>query len=161
MVNRVLLTGAGFSNNFGAPLAKEMANHIFNNSKLDKYPNLKELLRNNFDYEAIYYKVMSASDNEYPQEEKVALTEAISDSYTYIWQCFNKDMGQTKHKCFDSILKKITNEDKGSGYIFTLNQDLFIEKYWDNYPELNQLNVPGARASLGNNIDINIPVIIE
>ncbi len=31
MANRILLTGAGFTHNFGAPLSKDMSDLIFNN----------------------------------------------------------------------------------------------------------------------------------
>ena len=57
----VLLTSAGFTYHFGGFLAKEMWALIFNNPDIGEHPQLKELLRNDFDYESIYYKVIEGN----------------------------------------------------------------------------------------------------
>lgn len=75
----VLLTGAGFTKNFGGFLANEMWSWIFNNSKIWKYPKLSNLLKNDFDYESVYYKVIEGS--EFNDNEKKALTDAIYYAY--------------------------------------------------------------------------------
>ena len=57
MVNRILLTGAGFTHNFGTPLAKGMWDLIYKYSKLQKDEQLTTLLldsKYNYDYEQIY-----------------------------------------------------------------------------------------------------------
>ncbi|KAF5421924.1 MAG: hypothetical protein C5S44_05655 [Candidatus Methanocomedens sp.] len=38
----VLLTGAGFTKNFGTPLASEMWAEIFNHKKIQAQPKIKE-----------------------------------------------------------------------------------------------------------------------
>lgn len=45
----ILLTGAGFTANFGGFLAREVWSKIFNNPKLNDAGNLKLELRKNFD----------------------------------------------------------------------------------------------------------------
>lgn len=60
----ILLLGAGFSKNFGAPLANEMWYLIFNHKKIQAQPRIREML-NNFDYELIYDAVLEGFvDNE-------------------------------------------------------------------------------------------------
>ena len=55
MANRILLTGAGFTHNFGAPLASEVSNLIFNS--ISNNTQLLDLLRNQWHY----LKVMTYS----------------------------------------------------------------------------------------------------
>ena len=80
MSNEILLTGAGFTHNFGAPLASEVSNLIFNLAS-DK-PQLMELLRNNFDYEAVYQTVMQSED--YDVTTKASFTNAMTETYIII-----------------------------------------------------------------------------
>lgn len=40
--DRILLTGAGFTKNFGGPLAKELWSIIFNNPSLDQAPDVRQ-----------------------------------------------------------------------------------------------------------------------
>lgn len=54
----ILLLGAGFSKNFGAPLANEMWYLIFNHEKIQVQPRIKQLMLNNFDYESVYDSVL-------------------------------------------------------------------------------------------------------
>jgi hypothetical protein len=128
MANRILLTGAGFTHNFGAPLASEVSNLIFN---LVATLQLKNLLRNNFDYEDIYQKVLQSND--YSISIKNELTKAITEAYQQI----------DKQISIESLSEKINlirfkefincfNKNRDAGYIFTLNQDLLIENNINN-----------------------------
>lgn len=80
MANRILLTGAGFTHNFSAPLASEVSNLIFNS--IPNNTQLLDLLRNNFDYEDVYQTVMNSTD--YDQATKNTITNAIKDAYDII-----------------------------------------------------------------------------
>jgi len=40
--DRVLLTGAGFTKNFGGPLAREIWSLIFNNPRIQQTPSLRQ-----------------------------------------------------------------------------------------------------------------------
>ena len=54
----VLLTGAGFTNTVGAPLAKTMWSWIFHKEEIQKSPHLRELLLGNFNFEDVYHSVL-------------------------------------------------------------------------------------------------------
>ncbi len=53
-INRqILLTGAGFTKNFGGFLASEMWAQIFNSYHIKPHKKLGEILRRDFDYESV------------------------------------------------------------------------------------------------------------
>jgi len=55
----VLLTGAGFTKNFGGFLAIEMWSKVFNHPEIQSSEKLKSLIQNNFNYENIYSDVLN------------------------------------------------------------------------------------------------------
>ena len=57
----ILLTGAGFTKNFGGPPGQEMWSKIFNHSQAVNFPRIKELLFNDLDYESIYHKIVNGN----------------------------------------------------------------------------------------------------
>ena len=70
----VLFTGAGFTKNFGGLLAKEMWSQISNNTKVQAHSRIRHLLLHDFDYESIYFHVMTG---DYTDQEKKSINEAI------------------------------------------------------------------------------------
>ncbi len=131
----VLLTGAGFTHNFGAPLSKDMSAEIFNNESVQKEKRVRDLMiNNNFDFETVYSTIMSRN---YSVEEKNAIKNAVNEVY------LNLDV-IVKNYSFreDSLypiniynLQKLINQfslSNKKGFIFTLNQDLFLERHYYN-----------------------------
>ena len=139
--NTILLTGAGFTCNFGGFLAKEMWALIFNHSEVGKYPQLKELLKDDFDYESIYYGVIEG--NEFNEDEKKALTDAVFSAYKKLDDKIRKyrSLGKKQPVSINNVSKFIerfsgypayTGRNNTKGFFFTLNQDLFIERYYSS-----------------------------
>jgi hypothetical protein len=77
----ILLTGAGFTKNFGAPLAIEMWATIFNHKIIQAQPRIKELMMNDFDYESIYTSIIEGS---YTEDEKKAIRYVVKFAYDNI-----------------------------------------------------------------------------
>lgn len=75
----VLLTGAGFTRNFGGFLANQMWDKVFNHEQVQHYPSLVNLLKDNFDFESVYNEVMDG--NGYPPEVQMALRQAVKNAY--------------------------------------------------------------------------------
>ncbi|MBE0460683.1 MAG: hypothetical protein IBX60_03505 [Candidatus Aminicenantes bacterium] len=73
---KILFTGAGFTHNFGAPLAREMGYLIFNNLKVQAEPRIKSLLLRNIDFESAYYSII---EGDYNDNEKHAISLAVSN----------------------------------------------------------------------------------
>lgn len=131
----ILLTGAGFTKDFGGFLAKEMWSWIFNYPKIKKYPNLSNLLKNenDFDYESIYYKVVES--DKFDKNEKHAITNAIRAAYEKL----DKKLLAYKHGKHPVSINEVNKfiarfawNRPQKGFFFTLNQDRFIERYFSS-----------------------------
>jgi hypothetical protein len=126
-----LLTGAGFSNDFGGYLAKDMWERIFRHPEVRKCANLVDILSTDFNYESIYFKVHS--DSQYCDNERKALDTAIFDVYMSL----DDQIRQANRSDGQKLIYPINNKmvDRlldGGGYFFTLNQDLFVERWFSS-----------------------------
>lgn len=132
---RILLTGAGFTKNFGGPLAREISSLIFNDPRVQETPSLRHLVMNDDDYESIYDRVLNGS---FSQDEKDTLHQVVKDIYEDIDRTI-RDCGvgagtsrSIGRRLRDLFRIAFDRHGKG-GYVFTLNQDLFLERqYWDS-----------------------------
>lgn len=131
----VLLSGAGFTRDFGGFLANEMWALIFNQPELNRYPRVKSLMQNDFDYESIYYKV--AEGNEFNEDERKTLTAAIFSAYKKLDDKIKdyQPPGTSQPVSINEVNKFIAmfawNRSQ-KGFFFTLNQDQFIERYFSS-----------------------------
>lgn len=132
----VLLTGAGFTRNFGGFLATQMWDKIFNHEQVQLYPSLVNLLKDNFDFESVYNEVMDG--NSFPPEAQAALQQAGKSAYNQLDDATRNYWGPSAFfasrplvnlQGFRKILEHFGSEGKARGYIFTLNQDLFVERW--------------------------------
>lgn len=156
----VLLLGAGFTKNFGGLLASEMWAEIFNNENIQAQPRIKKLMLNDFDYESIYYSVLEGIEDtkglfspiEFTDEEKNAIKVATRAAYDRIDKMLIEHQISNYTKWINIVNRFLLEFGKtnNSGFIFTLNQDLFIERFYQNpvkghfcrYPEA-KLSIPG------------------
>ncbi len=58
----VLLSGAGFTKNFGGYLGPEMWSVIFSQNEISRQPELRKYLLNNLDYETVYQEVLDSDE---------------------------------------------------------------------------------------------------
>lgn len=142
---RVLLTGAGFTHNFGGPLAKELWAFIFNNDQLQNNKRLREYLLQQFDFESVYFKVMNSS--EWDENEKEILAGAVSAAYERIDEVvrvwiYTKDAPYPINEYgVRELIQRFSGNKSNPGFIFTLNQDLFIER---KYRGEERPKIPGV-----------------
>lgn len=132
----VLLTGAGFTRNFGGFLASQMWDKIFNHEQVQNYPFLVNLLKGNFDFESVYNEVMNG--NGYASEVQAALNQAVNSAYAQLddvtrnyWapSAYFVSQPPVSRQGFNELLDLFGSEGRSKGYIFTLNQDLFVERW--------------------------------
>lgn len=140
----VLLTGAGFTHNFGGFLTKQMWEHIFNQPMVQQLPNLRKALlnrKNKFNYEDIYEFLQKRGG-----ENLKAYIRALDKVYTDIDMLVLKSKRQDLHKIGLNDLRTWLNNFKGSqkkkGFVFTLNHDLCLERHASSNSFLPYL--PGA-----------------
>ncbi len=143
---KVLLTGAGFTKDFGGFLASEMWSFIFNSPSLDNHPRIKDILRHDFSYESVYHEVIENSECD--DGEKNAIKEAVKSAYDML----DRNIRENKHRKVnrtgnsDSVKNFINRFGAGSNsrsFFFTLNQDLFVERYCRDLEDVH-IATPGV-----------------
>ncbi len=122
----ILLTGAGFTANFGGLLAREVWSKMLNNPKIDTIPVVKERLKEAFDFESIYANVRG--------QDRDVLLEIIIESFTSMDDALkNNHIGGYRQSGIDvrevsKLLGSFAGRGGETGFHFTLNQDLFLER---------------------------------
>jgi len=144
--NSVLLTGAGFTKNFGGYLANEMWAAIFNQSETAVTPILRDTLLRNLNFEDVYDDLLS--DSSLSAEERQRVINAVTNAYAEMDALLlDAVKGNSKaSQAFQTFLKYFKG-DKGTrtkGFFFTLNQDLLVERFW---PQDTRLEFPGVALS--------------
>jgi len=122
-----LLTGAGFSKNFGAPLAAELWSIILGSPYLRQLSNVRKALLEDFDFESVYYRVLTGP---YTQDEKDWLMRAVKTAYSYVDSTIHDISGTgIELSGVQRMINRFAGEKGQPGFFFTLNQDLFLERY--------------------------------
>ena len=146
--DKILLTGAGFTHNFGTPLAKQIATEIFNNASIQAQSRVKKLLMNNDDFEDIYDEVTKGN---YEPDEKSAIIEAVRAVYDSIDATVRSWRHDREPRVNNYGITKLVSQfapppgSKAKSFFFTLNQDLFIER-WCHPQSPTTLFYPGLMA---------------
>jgi len=131
----ILLTGAGFTKNFGGFLGEEMWAKIFNagydkQQTSDEHKKIRLLLLKEFNYEEIYSKVIENKKREYSQDQTLYMQQCIFRAYELLDKAIKtgeaRNLLRTFYKRF--LLYEIYERDKKSVLWFTLNQDLLVER---------------------------------
>jgi SIR2-like domain len=143
----VLLTGAGFTANFQGFLAKDMRFRIMGNTKLQARSKIVHLLQSKHSFEAVYNDVING---DYDAEDKATLDEAVQTTYKDL-DCVVREnpYSSPQRRCpinihaVGTLLERFASEAKARGYIFTLNQDLLVERWY--LGQNNLLDTPAMR----------------
>ena len=129
----VILTGAGFTKDFGGFLGKEMWENIFSHKDIQENENLRAAMVADpeCNYETILYNVQNGS---YSQEDKESLYQVVEQAYALLDKsiynyCENRDQakGISLRGVFGMFTGALSESDK-KHFIFTLNQDLLMER---------------------------------
>ena len=129
--NLILLTGAGFTKNFGGFLGDEMWAQIFNDAEIQSSDNLRSLLQEDFDFESVYSSVVNSKMAE---EEKNTMKRVIERAYknldaaTKDWVFNNESPYPVNWYGLNSLIMLFNGIGNEKGLFFTLNQDLFMER---------------------------------
>jgi hypothetical protein len=155
-----LLTGAGFTKNFGGLLADEMWAMIFNHKEVQESIIIRNNMLSEFNYEAVYQKIID--DNKLDEKEKEVIKKALLSAYEY------QENNWQNNNFFLYIDDRIINHlceclSKYVGLYFTLNHDLFLErklihKFRGRNPCLlanpSDMGIPGNRSALPNEAEL-------
>jgi hypothetical protein len=131
----VLLTGAGFSHNFGAPLASELWASIMNHGAIQNTRRVRNAVLSDFDFESVYHRIMAG---DYNPKEKGAMARAVEDAYTYVdeiirsWGFGADSPYPINIYGVQELIARFAGTNDKPGFFFTLNQDLFVERCYYN-----------------------------
>ena len=148
--NYILFTGAGFTDNFGGFLASEMWAHIFNKKVIQSNEIVRNLMLRadlDFDYETTYRIIMDSDD--YNPKEKDAIRFAVEMTYTTLdsniverYESLGSNV-QTLNSFINLFSKR-----QRVGFFFTINQDMFIERFHRN----GLYKCPGVRFTVARHL---------
>lgn len=130
----ILLTGAGFTKNFGGFLGSEMWSKIFNNPQIQNSSRLKKLLQtqDEDDFEAAYSEVLK--NGAFSEQEQTTMVNAVEGAYreldeaTKDWVFTETGPHPVNWYGFGSLINLFNGSNEKKGLFFTLNQDLFMER---------------------------------
>ena len=126
-MRRMILTGAGFSKNWNGFLAREVWERLLGHTSVRSTPELRRPLLNHIaDFETALQEVRQLS-NELAQKLEAALLDVFMEQD----ELHRGDTGEYSNSfnptTFDSFFERFRSPD-GTGLLFTLNQDLFLER---------------------------------
>jgi len=127
----ILLTGAGFTNDFGGYLAKDMWSEIFNQKTVQAIPRLQEAMRHGegaFNFEEVYDKVVYG---DFSEPEKAEMAQAVRNAYgtlDEIIRAFRQTPTSISLNHLARFIERFSGTRDDPGLFFTLNQDLLIER---------------------------------
>jgi len=126
----MMLTGAGFTHNLGTPLSKGMWAQIYSHPLVQGSPKLKMLMSKNFDFEEVYHIVNNG--RQYSENDRSAIKETVLAAYSDLDEIIRLHGQGGVHPLinvgkFQAFIEHMMGNEN-SGYLFTLNQDLFIER---------------------------------
>ncbi len=131
----IVLTGAGFTKNFGGFLAGEMHSVLFNNPVIQKSPSLRRLLLEDYDFESVYTEAIGHPDR-YEKGDVAAMRTAIEDAYKSLdaaikdWAFRLGGPNAVNPYRLSELFTRALVQSGRKGLFFTLNQDLFMERRW-------------------------------
>ena len=124
-MGRYLLTGAGFSRKWGAPLAAGLWAFIYNNLSIQNNSDCRDVLLSEDNFETAYSNILKTK-NEFAQ---AAISEALKDAFKYIDDEIrqNRDAVGGTQNFLEIFLYQTLGKKAG---IITLNQDLLLERHF-------------------------------
>jgi len=141
----VLLTGAGFSRNWGAWTASEFWEQMIGNPEVQARPELHAFLLNELEFESA---VAKARNGAVSAELANVLEGVIRDSFDAIDRAIQSPLNAGIHVYgVERLLNKFCGQvgaGPDSGYLFTLNQDMLLERKFINHLDIRPPTLPGV-----------------
>ncbi len=129
--NVILLTGAGFTKNFGGFLGNEIWAQIFNEPEIQNNENLRNLLQEDYDFESVYSSVMTGR---FSEEDKNTMKKVVEKAYKNLddaikdWVFTETSPYPVNWYGWGKLTNLFVGQGNEKGLFFTLNQDIFIER---------------------------------
>jgi hypothetical protein len=153
----VLLTGAGFSKDWGGKLALEFQQDLVSDPRVRARADLLQLVAHERSFEIAYAKAQLPP---FEDADRQALNSAIRDVFSRMDQN-HRDLDRLNsinHYGVKDIISRFCPTLNTTGFFFTLNQDVLLERLYHppvTAPDLYMpgIEVPRGEASFGRWID--------
>lgn len=159
--NLILLTGAGFTRNFGGFLAREMWSKIFNNPSVQSNAKVREVLASDFDFESVYSTILRGDT--YDEVDKKIMRDAVEKAYKDLdgavtqWSFNSSNPAGLNIYGLGEILALVSSKGSDQGCFFTLNQDLYLERNRNFRSPGAAFSLPFLTADNGNVSSVVLP----
>jgi len=151
----ILLTGAGFTKNYRGYLASEMWAAILNQPEVSQDYDLRKVMLKELDFEEIYDMIMKQPEDK--DGQKSTFRKAITNAYQQMHESictgdvFPNHLNWAAAVCRHLISRFAGSiEKRTSGFFFTVNQDLFVERFYSNEDTRKLIGIPGFRQESPN-----------
>lgn len=141
----VLLTGAGFTKNFGGYLANDMLTKIRNEAS----ESLKKWIdKNPQNFEALYDAALGSGDPGLVKDMNAAVRSSFKSMDDQIRDRIKRGPYDSDIRnpptVFGQFISQFAGEQHQSrSFWFTLNQDLFVERAWNSGSRQINIRIPG------------------
>jgi hypothetical protein len=139
---RVLLIGAGFSRNWGGLMASEVGGRIMAHPAVAALPRLRELILNEPSFEDALEKTRTGL---FEAADAEAMETAIKAAFESMDEGYKNPAPPVLGATINDFIAKFCPGAVGigTGYVFSLNQDLLLERIYGTIPNRQQLVLPG------------------
>ncbi len=143
---RVLLVGAGFSRNWGGFLASEVGGRILAHPEVVERTNLRELILREPSFEDALEKTRTGL---FETEDAAAMEAAIKTAFDEMDSEYKNPTPPVLGATINDFIGRFCPGAVGigTGYVFSLNQDLLFERIYGTQVQTQSLTTPGVRWS--------------
>ena len=140
----VLLIGAGFSKNWGGLLASEVDGRILAHKAVQARPNLGPLILGGSTFEEALQKARAAP---FVAADALALETAIRAAFDAMDADYKNPSPPVLTATINDFLGRFCPAPVGigTGYVFSLNQDLLLERVYGTRIERQKFSMPGIK----------------
>ena len=170
---RVLLVGAGFARNWGGMLASEVHKSLSSHPTVQERPAIRKLLLEENSFEVALEKVRSGK---FEDQDQAAIEEAIISAFEQMDGHYRNPNSPVLGVSINDFIGRFCPGPVGigTGYVFSLNQDLLLERIYGTQVDRQQFTLPGVtwperrpdgpagalpipRATISDLVDIDAP----
>lgn len=145
---RVLLTGAGISKNWGGKLASELWSDLIGSAGVRAHPRVRQLLLDEPSFEVALARCRT---EDFSESEQSALEQAVLNAFITM----DRQIADNQYQPYGWIdIYRVQrflgrfcwNQDRtaNTSFLFTLNQDLLLERRWYNFDHHRPPSLPGV-----------------
>ncbi len=141
---RLLLVGAGFSKNWGGLLASEVSGRILSHRAVASRRRLRELLQREPSFEDALERTRTGL---YEAADAEAMERAIGAAFDDMDAEYRNPGAPVLGATINDFIARFCPGPVGvgTGYVFSLNQDLLLERIYGIYVDKQPLVTPGVR----------------